>query len=84
MLVKFHQDSPDRWTQRKRWAALIQNVYAADPMICPNCGREMRIIAFINQWKVILRIMKHLDLWPPTARDPPENDSEKKEQICYS
>ncbi|OGL46602.1 MAG: hypothetical protein A2161_18275 [Candidatus Schekmanbacteria bacterium RBG_13_48_7] len=29
----------------------------------------MRIIAYITQWEVILRILKHLNLWPPPKRE---------------
>ncbi|MFC1852362.1 hypothetical protein ACFL27_19365 [candidate division CSSED10-310 bacterium] len=35
----------------------------------------MRIIAFIDQWKTIVKILKHLELWPPPARDPPNKKS---------
>jgi len=55
---------------RKRWAALIQKIYEVDPLCCPRCGHEMRIIAYIDQWKVILRILKHLNLWPSPKREP--------------
>jgi hypothetical protein len=33
---------------RKRWAALINQVYETDPLICSKCGSEMKIIAFIE------------------------------------
>ena len=41
----------------------------------------MRIISFIDQWDVILRILKHLDLWPPPARDPPDTKTPDKIKI---
>ena len=31
-----------------RWTTLIQKVYEIDPLECPKCGGEMRIIAFIE------------------------------------
>ncbi|MBI4024284.1 MAG: hypothetical protein HY360_04840 [Verrucomicrobia bacterium] len=34
---------------RQRWAALIKQVYEIDPLICPQCGGRMRIIAFIER-----------------------------------
>jgi hypothetical protein len=37
---------PDRTTARKRWAALIKQVYETDPLLCPKCGGEMKIISF--------------------------------------
>jgi hypothetical protein len=33
---------------RKRWAALIKQVYEVDPLRCSQCGGEMKIIAFIE------------------------------------
>jgi hypothetical protein len=32
---------------RQNWARLIQKIYEVDPLICPKCQGEMRIIAFI-------------------------------------
>ena len=51
-------------------------VWEADPLLCSNCGREMRIVALINEREVIEHILRHLGLWEPslrvvTARDPP-------------
>lgn len=42
------------------------------PMICPNCGGEMKIISFITERNVIRHILEHLGLWPAKpSRDPP-------------
>ncbi|MDP3011563.1 MAG: hypothetical protein Q8N27_02495 [Candidatus Hydromicrobium sp.] len=30
----------------KSWARLIKKIYEVDPLICPKCGGQMRIIAF--------------------------------------
>ena len=30
----------------KSWARLIKKIYEVDPLICPKCGGNMRIIAF--------------------------------------
>jgi len=38
-------------------------------MICS--GEKMRIIAFIDQWKTIVHILTHLNLWPPEPRTRP-------------
>ncbi len=45
---------------RQNWARLIQKVYEVDPLICPKCQGEMRIIAFIEDKAVIKKILKHL------------------------
>jgi hypothetical protein len=59
---------------RKGWAALIKQVYEADPLCCPKCGSTMRIIAFIerHQTEVIEKILRHCGLWEEVpARGPP-------------
>jgi hypothetical protein len=36
------------------------------PLVCPTCGQEMRIIAFIekrDQYDVIEKILRHCHLW---------------------
>ncbi len=49
----------------RRRAALIKPVYEVDPLICPKCGGEMRVIAFIErrQRDVIRKILEHRGLW---------------------
>lgn len=59
---------------RKGWAALIKQVYEADPLCCPKCGSAMKIISFIerHQTDVIEKILRHCGLWDePSARAPP-------------
>ena len=59
---------------RKGWAALLKQVYEADPLCCPKCGSEMKIIAFIErrQTEVIEKILRHCGLWEESpARSPP-------------
>ena len=45
---------------------LIQRVYQADPLRCPQCGGTMKIIAFIeaHQQAVIRKILQHCGLPP--------------------
>ena len=38
---------PDAHALRRRWAELIKRVHEVDPLVCPLCGGEMRIIALI-------------------------------------
>ncbi len=47
-----------------KWRELIKKVWEADPLICPKCSREMRIVALIDDRQVIARILRHLGLWP--------------------
>jgi len=45
---------------RRSWAQLIKRVYDVDPLLCPSCGAEMRIIAFIIDHDVVDAILRHL------------------------
>ena len=66
--------TPSAKEARKRWAALIKQVYEADPMLCPKCGATMRIVSFIErrQSEVIEKILRHCGLWEEApARAPP-------------
>jgi hypothetical protein len=59
---------------RRRWAALIKQVYEVDPLVCPMCGGQLKIISFIErrQREVIEKILRHCGLWEePSARAPP-------------
>ena len=49
---------PRRW----RWAELLQRVFAVDVLACPNCGGRMRLIATIEDPRVVRRILTHLGL----------------------
>ncbi|MDP8237230.1 MAG: hypothetical protein P9M08_12670 [Candidatus Erginobacter occultus] len=44
-------------------------VWEADPLLCPNCGGEMRIVGLINERGVIERILRHLGLWDPPGEE---------------
>jgi hypothetical protein len=49
-------------------------VYEADPLCCPGCGAELKIIAFIerHQTEVIEKNLRHCGLWEESsARGPP-------------
>ena len=62
---------------RKRWAALLQQVYEVDPLLCPKCGATMKIISFIerHQRDVIEKILRHCGLWEEDmARGPPAQE----------
>ena len=44
----------------RSWARLIKKIYEVDPLICPKCGGSMRIIAFIEDYKVVRKILDWL------------------------
>ena len=55
----------------KGWAEMIRKVYEVDPLVYPSCGGHMKIIAFIEDHKVIDRIIAHLKLTFEAERPPP-------------
>ena len=38
------EEPPYRRRTRLTWAALVRKIYEADPLLCPYCGAEMKII----------------------------------------
>jgi hypothetical protein len=68
----FSDDSPDTRAYKKTWARLLSKVYEIDPMVCPKCGSEMKVIAIIQQPAEIDRILRHLIKQgrPPPGFDP--------------
>ena len=46
----------------KSWARLIKKIYEVDPLICPKCKGQMRIIAFIEDYKVVRKILDYLGI----------------------
>ncbi|MBA7582191.1 hypothetical protein ES708_24111 [subsurface metagenome] len=47
----------------RSWARLIMKIYEVDPLICPRCGGDMRIIAFIEDCKVVKKILDYLGIF---------------------
>jgi hypothetical protein len=50
---------------RASWARLIKQVYESDPLPCPRCGNEMRVIALIDDQSVIRHILEQLGRYVP-------------------
>ena len=46
----------------KGWADIIRKVYEVDPLLYPTCGAKMKIISFIEDHKVIDKIIDHLKI----------------------
>ncbi len=57
---------------------LINAVYEVDPLMCPKCGGTMKVIAFIEEARVIEKILRHCELWkePLPPHPPPEKSPE--------
>ena len=62
----------------RAWAMLIKWVYEVDPLCCPECRGQMKVLLFIEpaQADVIVSILKHCRLWEVRfPRGPPEMDA---------
>ena len=65
-----------RRAARYAWALLLARIYEVFPLVCPICGAEMRIIAFLTDPAAVRAILAHLGepTAPPRiapARGPP-------------
>ncbi len=45
---------------KRAWARLLAKVYEVDPLVCPTCGAEMKVIAIIEDPDELGRILRHL------------------------
>ena len=61
--------------RRSAWARVLKKVFEVDPLVCPRCGGEMKVIAWITDRAVIDRILAHRQRArlesPFEARGPP-------------
>ena len=65
-----------RRAARYAWALLLARIYEVFPLLCPKCGGEIRIIAFITEAPAVREILAYLGepTSPPRmapARGPP-------------
>jgi len=65
------QDNGYTKDANKSWAKLIKKVYEVDPLICPQCGGNMRIIAFIEDYRVVKKILDYLGIDEFKRNRPP-------------
>jgi len=70
------------------WAESIRKVYEIDPLLCPKCGGKMRIISFIEEHKVIDKIINHLKLTfkaecPPPPQAHPQLAMAAEDRVEY-
>ena len=75
-IIDVSEHQPRRIPSAK-WRELIKRVWEADPLLCPKCQKEMRIVSLIDERDVIERILRHIGLWEQgvrvlPARAPPE------------
>ena len=70
------EPAPPKRAARYLWAVLIARIYEVFPLLCPLCGGQMRLIAFITEGTQIRKILDHIgvDSEPShisPARGPP-------------
>ena len=53
--------------------SLSRKVHEADPMVCPKCAETTKVVAFINQYAVVYRIIDHLKLKFVASEPPPSH-----------
>ena len=46
----------------------------SDPLTCLDCGAEMKVVSFIEDRRVVDRILRHLDLLAEPSRGPPSDE----------
>ena len=51
---------PKRAPAHYLWAVLIARIYEVFPLLCPMCGGQMRLIAFITEGAQIRRVLEHI------------------------
>ena len=61
----------DAFTRQARlsWAKLIRRVYEIEPLLCPFCGGQMKILAFTTDFATARAIRRSLNL--PTQKPEP-------------
>ncbi|MFH2001046.1 MAG: hypothetical protein ABIK28_15295 [Planctomycetota bacterium] len=64
----------DEFTKKRKaaWAKRIQKIWEVNPLACPRCGGEMKVISVLIDPRVIDRILKHLR---KKGRAPPGDEA---------
>jgi hypothetical protein len=62
-------DTPYTRKRRLLWAQLIRRIFEVDPLECPECGGEMRVISVITDPSIVDRILRHIER--TRGQDPP-------------
>lgn len=73
-LLSESEEEVDIDARKCAWARLLANGYEVDPMICPKCGADMKVIAVIEDLNELKRILQHLI---NIGRSPPGFDPDR-------
>ncbi len=52
--------APGARTTRYHWAVLLARLFAIFPLLCLQCGAELRLIAFVTAAEPVARILTHM------------------------
>jgi len=74
----------DRTAPSSYWASCIKKVFEIDPLVCPKCGGDMKIIAFIHDRKEIKRISENLGECDWRAPPPFSKSANSDTDIFYN
>ena len=55
-------EPPKRSAAHYLWAVLIARIYEVFPLLCPMCGGQMRLIAFITEGAQTKWILEHIGM----------------------
>lgn len=69
---------------RCTWARLIAQVYEVDPLVCPRCSAQMRVLAVITEPEKVRKILRHLVKLgrPPTGLDLASLNRQSVSFVC--
>jgi len=66
-----------------KWAELMRRTFDIDVLRCPNCGGRMKLIAVIEDPKVIRKILEHLRLPTELPTTVPARASPQQEELDF-
>ena len=67
---------------RYLWAMLLARLFESLPLVCPNCGADMRIITFVTEAAPVQRILAHIG--EPTEPPPIAPARPGAAQSCFA
>jgi len=83
--IRLIKPPPEQKKKASRsWVRLIRKVYEADPLTCPKCGENMKVIAVITDPKQATRIATHLGTPPYRAPPPFISDTNSAKQLQFA
>jgi hypothetical protein len=68
------EEEVDIDARKRAWTRLLAKVYEVDPLVCPKCGADMKVIAVIEDPDELKRILRHL---VKIGRSPPGFDPDR-------